>query len=86
MHVLFPCLSSFRVLFPCPETTSPRPKSAIRTGEPSNLAREGDPVQVQVGLTPEVGGCARPNHGLTTVVTVAGLPLPRNEPTEPKAR
>src|SRR5262245_55540153 len=26
-----------------------------------------------VGLTPEVGGCARPNHGLTPVVTVACL-------------
>jgi len=30
----------------------------------------------QVGLTPEVGGCARLNHGLTTVVTwLAGGPL-----------
>jgi hypothetical protein len=35
---------------------------------PANLARECDPI----GLTAEVGGCARPNHGLTTVVTARG--------------
>ncbi len=35
--------------------------------------RDGVPVQGLVGLTPEVGGSARPNHGLTTVVTVARL-------------
>ncbi len=39
---------------------------------PANLAREGDPI----GLTAEAGGFARPNHGLTTVVTVHGLRYP----------
>ncbi len=43
-----------------------------KTGEPPNLAREGDPI----GLTAEAGGFARPNHGLTTVVTGHGLRYP----------
>ena len=40
-------------------------RALVQTGEPSNLAREGDPI----GLTAEAGGFARPDHGLTTVVT-----------------
>ena len=47
-------------------------RASVQTGEPPNLAREGDPI----GLTAEAGGFARPNHGLTTVVTVHGLPYP----------
>ncbi len=54
-------------------TTSVR--ASVQTGDdprgvtPANLAREGDPI----GLTAAVGGFARPNHGLTTVVTGQGL-------------
>jgi hypothetical protein len=42
--------------------------ASVQTGEPTNLARQCDPI----GLTAEVGGFARPNHGLTTVVTARG--------------
>ena len=47
-------------------------RASVQTGEPPNLAREGDPI----GLTAEAGGFARPNHGLTTVVTGHGLRYP----------
>ncbi len=47
-------------------------RASVQTGEPPNLAREGDPI----GLTAEVGGFARPNHGLTTVVTGYDLRYP----------
>ncbi|MGA7502093.1 MAG: hypothetical protein WBX00_35825 [Isosphaeraceae bacterium] len=54
-------------------------RASVQTGEPRNLAREGDPI----GLTAEAGaggtplaGSARPNHGLTTVVTGHGLRYP----------
>ena len=47
-------------------------RASVQTGEPPNLAREGDPI----GLTAEAGGFARPNHGLTTVVTSHGLRYP----------
>ncbi len=47
-------------------------RALVQTGEPPNLAREGDPI----GLAAEAGGFARPNHGLTTVVTVHGLRYP----------
>ena len=48
-------------------------RASVPTGEPPNLAREGgDPI----GLTAEAGGFARPNHGLTTVVTGHGLRYP----------
>ena len=47
-------------------------RASVQTGEPPNLAREGDPI----GLTAEAGGFARPNHGLTTVVTDHGLRYP----------
>src|SRR5271157_6484412 len=47
-------------------------RASVQTGEPRNLAREGDPI----GLTAEAGGFARPNHGLTTVVTGHGLRYP----------
>ncbi len=47
-------------------------RASVQTGEPPNLAREGDPI----GLTAEAGGFARPNHGLTTVVTVHCLRYP----------
>ncbi len=47
-------------------------RALVQTGEPPNLAREGDPI----GLTAEAGGFARPNHGLTTVVTVHCLRYP----------
>ncbi len=46
-------------------------RASVQTGEPPNLAREGDPI----GLTSEAGGFARPRPpfgrcpGLTTVVT-----------------
>ena len=43
------------------------PEGWSRTGDPSSLARKCDPI----GLTAEVGGYARPNHDLTTVVTAA---------------
>ncbi len=54
----------------CDVTTPVR--ASVQTGEPPNLAREGDPI----GLTAEAGGFARPNHGLTTVVTVNFLRYP----------
>ena len=47
-------------------------RASVQTGEPPNLAREGDPL----GLMAEAGGFARPNHGLTTVVTSHGLRYP----------
>ncbi len=47
-------------------------RASVQTGEPPNLARKGDPI----GLTAEAGGFARPNHGLTTVVTGRGLRHP----------
>ncbi len=47
-------------------------RASVQTGEPPNLAREGDPI----GRTAEAGGFAGPNHGLTTVVTVHGLRYP----------
>ncbi len=47
-------------------------RALVHTGEPPNLAREGDPI----GLAAEAGGFARPNHGLTTVVTGHGLRYP----------
>ena len=47
-------------------------RASVQTGEPPNLAREGDPV----GLTAEAWGFARPNHGLTTVVTIHHLRYP----------
>ena len=67
-------------------------RASVQTGDdprgvtPANLAREGDPI----GLTAEAGagglptlrawarlaGSARPNHGLTTVVTGHGLRYP----------
>ncbi|MGO9812490.1 MAG: hypothetical protein ACLP53_17175 [Isosphaeraceae bacterium] len=68
-------------------------RASVQTGEPPNLAREGDPI----GLTAEAGagglptlradptrgvpparlaGSARPNQGLTTVVTGHGLRYP----------
>ncbi len=47
-------------------------RASVQTGEPPNLAREGDPI----GLSAEAGGFARPNHGLTTVVTGHGLRYP----------
>jgi hypothetical protein len=51
-------------------TTSVR--ALVQTGEPPNLAREGDPI----GLTAEAGGFAHPNHGLTAVVTGRALCYP----------
>ena len=58
-------------------------RASVQTGEPPNLAREGDPI----GLTAEAGGFARPNHGLTTVVTGHGLRYPveirENSQSEP---
>ena len=56
------------VAVPLSAVTTPVRASA-QTGEPPNLAREGDPI----GLTAEAGGFARPNHGLTTVVIDLGL-------------
>ena len=53
-------------------------RASVPTGEPPNLAREGDPI----GLTAEAGGFARPNHGLTTVVTGHGLRLPGGDQRE----
>ncbi len=47
-------------------------RASVQTGEPPNLAREGDPI----GLPAEAGGFAGPNHGLTTVVTGHGLRYP----------
>jgi hypothetical protein len=47
---------------------TPHFSASVQTGEPTNLAREGDPI----GLTAEVGGYARPNHGLTTVLKARG--------------
>ena len=54
-------------------------RAAVQTGAdpasgvpPANLAREGDPI----GLTAEAGGFARPDHGLTTVVTDRGVRYP----------
>ena len=53
-------------------------RASVQTGDdprgvtPANLAREGDPI----GLTAEADGFARPNHGLTTVVTGHGLRYP----------
>jgi hypothetical protein len=42
----------------------------VRTGRmPPSLARECDPRGRRIGLTPDVGGCARLNHRLTSVVT-----------------
>ena len=58
-----------------PSRVSPQPglpRASVQTGEPPNLARKGDPI----GLTAEAGGFARPNHGLTTVVTGHGLRYP----------
>ncbi len=43
-------------------------RASVQTGEPPNLAREGDPV----GLTAEAGGFARPNHGLTRSSSFCG--------------
>jgi hypothetical protein len=70
-------------------------RASVQTGEPPNLAREGDPI----GLTAEAGagaggtplaGSARPNHGLTTVVTGHGLRYPveisENSPEIPAFR
>jgi len=42
--------------------------ASVQTGEPTNLAHQCDPI----GLTAEAGGFARPDHGLTTVVTARG--------------
>jgi hypothetical protein len=41
-------------------------RASVQTGVSFNLARKGDPV----GLTAEVGGFARPGHGLPAVVAV----------------
>ena len=50
-----------------PSSAVPTPvRASVPTGKPPNLAREGDPI----GLTAEAGGFARPNDGLTTVVTI----------------
>ncbi len=68
-------------------------RASVQTGEPRNLVREGDPI----GLTAEAGaggtplaGSARPNHGLTTVVTGHGLRYPveisENSPFFPHPR
>lgn len=48
-------------------------KSVVQTGRtPSSLGREPDPLATgTVGLTPEVGGFARLNHGRTPVVAGA---------------
>ena len=60
-------------------------RASVQTGDdprgvtPANLAREGDPI----GLTAEAGGFARPNHGLTTVVTGHGLRYPVEIPENP---
>jgi hypothetical protein len=46
-------------------------KPVAQTGEAPNLGRKADPQAcAKIGLTPEVGGCACLNHGLTTVVTL----------------
>ena len=55
-----------------PVRASVQTGAAPRGGIPANLAREGD----LIGLTAEAGGFARPNHGLTTVVTGHGLRYP----------
>jgi hypothetical protein len=59
-------------------------RALVQTGEPSNLAREGDPI----GLTAEVGGFARPDHGLTTVVTGYDVrhPVEISEDSQKKSR
>jgi hypothetical protein len=63
------------MLSPEPVTTPVR--ASVQTGEPSNLGREPDWPRSLIGLTAEVGaggtplaGSARPNHGLTTMVTL----------------
>jgi len=61
-------------------------RALVQTGEPPNLAREGDPI----GLTAEVRGFAHPNHGLTAVVTgrAVGYPvkIPEDSPISIRRR
>ncbi len=46
-------------------------KSVVQTGRrPSNVDRQIDAEAPKIGLTTEAGGCARPNHTLTSVVTL----------------
>jgi hypothetical protein len=49
--------------------------ASVQTGEPTNLARQCDPIgrgEPRLRGRAEVGGCARSDHGLTTVVTARG--------------
>ncbi len=44
-------------------------KHVVRSGRmPPSLAHQCHPRGRRIGLTPEVGGCARLNHRLTSVV------------------
>ena len=49
-----------------------------RGRRPTSLGRQPDPERrgPEIGLTPEVGGCARPNHALTCMVTLTLRPRP----------
>src|SRR5271157_653653 len=60
-------------------------RASVQTGDdprgvtPANLARKGDPIgrgEPRLRGRAEAGGFARPNHGLTTVVTGHGLRYP----------
>src|SRR4051812_35068062 len=46
--------------------------ASVQTGEAPSLGREADP-RAQIGLTPDVGGCARLDHWLTPGVTISVL-------------
>ena len=61
---------------PCLEEVTTWRQPVVRTGAAANLGRKADTTRRSVGLTPEVGGCASLDHGLTTVVTNCSL---RNE-------